>query len=375
MKLPPFDLERWFARYEFEVKNNMCASCASPTTTGELLELAGGEAVSAYLKLGLDYIENPGTARLKQAICRWYHNLTPEHIQVTTGASEAIFILMNTLLAPGDVIIVESPIYQSLYQVALEISAEVRFWPLQESNGFLPDPDELKKLLSPKVKMVVVNHPHSPTGSVISGEIQSALLEMAGQHGFLLVSDEVYRDIVYHPDHNIPSAADLSPFALSLGDMTKPFGLGGLRVGWVASQNRDILNAVSSFRDYTTMCSSAPGEYLAALALENREALLAKKIEIAKINLSLLQQFMEDHADLLAWVPPGGGFSAFPRYKLGLDSYRFCSGLVQQESMLLLPGDAFGVEKHFRIGFGRETGSFKEGLEALHRYMQTFRVH
>lgn len=373
MKLKPFGLEQWFVQYEFNVSNNLSASCALPTATSELLELGGASAREEYLSLALDYIPSRGTERLRSAIAGWFKNISGEQVMVTTGASEAIWLLMNHLFSAGDEIIVEQPIYQSLFDVARFAGARIIPWPLKAENQFRPAPEELESLITSRTRAVVINHPHSPTGSVISqGELER-LVAICENYNIHLISDEVYRDIVYRPEDMVSPAADLSPCAVSIGDMTKPFGLGGLRVGWLASRDHRLLEGCSTWRDYTTMCCSAPGEYLAALAMDHRKEILTPKIALAADNLSLLAEYIEKNSDVLEWVRPRGGFSAFPRYKFTLDSRTFCRELLEQEDILLLPGSVFGVEYHFRIGFSRYTASFKAGLEALDRYLKLLR--
>ncbi len=384
MKIAPFELERWYVQYEFNVKYNISASCGRETTTAELLAMAGPEATEKYLSLGLDYTQNPGDPLLRAEIARQYANLAPDQIQVTTGASEAIFLLMNLLLEPGDAVIAEAPIYQSLFSVAEAVGANVKRWWLHEENGWQPDLDELSRLIDSRTRMVVVNSPHSPTGSVLGRGVQRALVELAEKHGFWLVSDEVYRGIVYNPADDLPPTVDLSNRAISIGDMTKPYGLGGLRVGWIAAHDRGVLSACSALRDYTTMCNSAPSEFLATAALQHKEELLARNLTIARENLATLGAFMEKHREILSWVKPRGGFTAFPGFNPPMDggtlgfgeaagkvrsSQEFCRRLVEANNVLLLPGSTFGVEGHFRVGFGQTPKAFKTGLELLSGFL------
>lgn len=373
MKIKPFELEQWYVQYEFNVRNNLSASCALPTNTEELLEYGGETARNEYLSLALDYIPSRGTERLRAAVAAWFQTIDSGRVLVTTGASEAIWLLFNNLLSAGDEIIVEQPIYQSLHEVARFAGAKIIPWSLKAENQYRPDPEDLEKMITPRTKAVVINHPHSPTGAVISQNELERFVSLCEKFKIRLISDEVYRGIVYRPGDSVSPAADLSPYAVSIGDLTKPFGLGGLRVGWLASRDQELLEKCSIWRDYTTMCCSAPGEFLAALALEHRDAIMAKKIALAGNNLSLLAGFIEENSDVLEWVMPRGGFTAFPRYKFTLDSRAFCRGLIEQEDVLLLPGSVFGMGNHFRIGFGRDAASFQSGLEALGRYLNYLR--
>lgn len=373
MRIRPFELERWYVEHEFTVKHNISASCAAPTSTGDLLGLAGPGAAERYLGLGLDYIENPGSFALRSQVARWFPGLGTDDIQITTGASEGIFLLLNSLLDPGDSIIVEEPIYQSLHEVARSIGVRIKPWVLREENGFIPDLDDLEALIEPSDKMVAVNHPHSPTGAVLNRPQLRRLGEITARHGLILVSDEVYSGIVYDPDDDLPPAAAVFPHAVSIGDITKAYGLGGLRIGWIAARNRDILTQCSSMRDYTTMCSAAPSEFLAAIALEHRSAILAEKIQIARRNMDVFKQFVTSNADLLSWVPPRGGFTAFPAYRLNVSSRDFCSQLISRNNVLLLPGETFGRDGHFRIGFGKPNREFVSGLSLFAEFLAEVR--
>lgn len=370
MRLKPFELERWFALYEFEVENNMCASCAEMTSTADLLNLAGPKKTEQYLNLSLDYIPNPGTPRLREEIVRIYPGISPGQIQVTTGASEAIYLLMLNLLQSGDNIVVQYPIYQSLFSLAESMGIEVRYWQLQNQSDFIWDPSELEKLVDQKTKLIVINNPHSPTGSMLSLKQLREVIRIVEKNGSFLLSDEVYYGLVYDNRDLIPPAVTLSERAISVGDMTKPYGLGGLRIGWIASHNQELLQDCSGARDYTTMCCSAPSEFLAVIALENRERLLERKLELARENLLLLERFVERNCDLLSLTKPKGGVSAFPRYNLPIGSEQFCADLVKKENTLLLPGAVFGLEYHFRIGFGGERERFEKGLVKIEHYLK-----
>ncbi len=370
MRIAPFALERWFDQYEFRVKHHISASCAAATSTGELLDLAGPAARQAYLGLSLDYIEAGGTEAFRAAVASWYDQIGPEDVQATLGAAEAIFILMSTLVGPGDRVIVESPRYQSLAEVARTAGAEVIDWPLRPENRWQPDLDELADLLKKgKVKAVVVNHPHNPTGAMLSRDDQARILAMTEKAGARLVSDEVYRGLVYDPQDALPPAADLSERAVSIGDLTKPFGLGGLRTGWIATRDHAVIEACAEMHDYTGLCGSAPSEFLAVIALKYRDALLARKMAVARANREAFRAVVDRHPEKLSWIPPKGGVTAFPAYSAQVDSRTFCRGLVERGDTLLLPGAVYSLENHFRIGFGRAPGAFAAGLARLEDYV------
>lgn len=371
MRLAPFALERWFARYEFAVRINLGASCAPVTSTTDLLASAGTAARESYLSLELDYIPNTGGAELRREIAGLYQGLETGDIQVTTGASEAIFLLMSSTFQPGENIIVQQPAYQSLSEVARAAGVEIRAWPLKAEPEYAIDLALLERLIDERSRAVVINNPHNPTGFVMSHLELAGVVELVDRHDLLLVSDEVYRGITHRPEDELPPAAGLTPRAVSIGDMTKPFGLGGLRIGWLACRNRKLLDRCGVMRDYTTMCSAGPAEFLAALALQHRESLLAQKRAVARANLAILGPFMEERQAFLSWQPPRGGFTVFPRYSFPMDSESLCRGLAEEKSVLLLPGSVFGWERHFRLGLGVEPGRFRWGLELFGEYLDT----
>ena len=372
MKVTPFFLERYYVDYEFTVGTNISASCGAETTTADLLALAGDEARERYLSLGLDYRENKGDGELRNLIAAEYDQLSADDIQVTSGGSEAIYLLMHTHLNPGDRIVVETPIYQSLFQVAEDMGVETARLPLVPEEGFVPDPKRLEKLLKEKrTKMVVINHPHSPTGSVLTEELLRELGDLVEGYGALLVSDEVYWGVFYDQADRIPHAADLFENAVTIGDMTKPYGLGGLRVGWLASRRQDILNAASTMKDYTTMCAAAPSEYLSILALEHRDEIIKKNMAIARENISRFNDLVAESGEKLSWTPPRGGYTGFVKLEVQERDVRgFCVELIEKKDVLLLPGDVFGDPRRFRIGVGTPEAVFIKGMIHLAEFLQ-----
>lgn len=371
MKVGPFELERFYVEYEFDVGTNISASCGAETTTADILKLSGEEATAEYLKLGLDYRENKGDEGLREEVAKEYENLEGDDIQITTGGAEAIYLLMRTYLEAGDKIVTERPIYQSLYQLAADMGVEVLSLPLTAEDGYVPNPDRLKKLLSKNnVKMVVINHPHSPTGSIISAGLQQEIVDLTEKHGALLLSDEVYWGVFYDGADKIPHAADISKNVVTIGDMTKPYGLGGLRVGWLASRRSDILGRASILKDYTTMCSSAPSEFLALLALRHKDVLLKRNIDIARGNIETFDRLVEDSGGRLSWTRPRGGYTGFVKLNIdGVTVDDFCMRLIREKDVLILPGRVFGDPASFRIGVGTKVEQFERGVSNLSDFL------
>ena len=372
---PPqqFRLERWFAEFEFVPRiNNLAGSGAESPGTAELLALDGPDAQARYLATGLDYVEGVGTPVLRSAIAALHPGLSPEHILVTTGASEAILLLPWALLAPGDNVVVEEPCYQGHAEVAAALGAEVRRLPLREEHGWRPDPRALRDILDTRTRLVFINHPHNPTGSTLDEAELAELAGIAEEAGAVLVSDEVFRPIALDGQAT-PSVAALSARAVALGDLSKPWGLGGLRVGWVACRNARLLARLGEVRDFTTMCGSGPAEHLAAIALRHSEALLAPRLANARANRNDLAALVARASGLLRWQRPAGGYSAWLRLPDGVEASPFCRRLAEQRSLLLLPGDVFGegYAGYVRVGFGGDRSRFLAGLATLEPELAT----
>jgi aspartate/methionine/tyrosine aminotransferase len=367
MKTTPSALERFYVQWEFAVGTNISASCGAETTTADLMAMSTKEQKERYLSLGLGYRENKGDETLRELIAAEYKNLGADDVQLCCGGSEAIFLLMHSYLSPGDRIIAETPLYQTLFQVAADHDVEVEWLPLAESEGYVPDPGRLSDLLAKKpAKMVVINHPHSPTGSILSEGLLREIVDICGRQGVLLVSDEVYWGAFYDSADVVPHAADLAENVVTIADMTKPYGLGGLRVGWLASLRRDILEAASTLKDYTTMCAPAPSELLSIIALENKEKILARNISIAAENIALFDGVVKGSGGRLSWVRPRGGYTGFVSLNVtGMTTREFALRLIEEKDVLVLPGDVFGDGGRFRIGVGTKRDEFARGVEAL----------
>ncbi len=368
MQLPPFKLERYFAKYEFNTKYLLCSSDCESMPIEELLSLEPGAAEKFGLHW-LGYTESQGSPTLRQAICGLYENIQPEDVLVHSGAEEAIFLFMHAALEAGDHVIVHSPCYQSLTDVARSIGCDVSLWIAREENHWALDLDELPNLLQPNTKAIVINTPHNPTGYLMSRADFESVHRFARENGLLLFSDEVYRESEYDPAARLLAACDLGNHAISLGVASKTYGLAGLRIGWIATKNRTVYERMAAIKDYTTICNSAPSEFLAEVAMRNRQKLVDRNVGIIKHNLSVMDDFFQHHANLFSWIRPRAGSMAFPRY-LGGNIESFCDGLVHEAGVLLLPGSMYDDrEDHFRLGLGRK--NLPEAVVQLEKFLQT----
>ena len=351
-QIEEFALERWFARWEFAARHVLGASDVEGYSLQELLALADDDTRERWERLTLGYTESLGHPLLRAEIASLYQTATPDDVLTFAGAEEGIFLSMHALLAPGDHAIVVWPSYQSLYEVARSIGAEVTLLHL-EPDGWTFDPESIRRALRPRTRAIVVNFPHNPTGAMISREALDRVVEIADGHGAVLFSDEVYRYLEVEERDRLPAAIDLSSRAISLGVLSKSFALAGLRVGWIASRDRVVLDRTARLKDYTTICGSAPSEILAIVALRARDRVLKRSREIVAANLPHLDAFFARRPELFRWVRPRGGSTAYPELLVG-DVTRFGDALVEREGVLIVPASRFGDDSnHFRVGLGR----------------------
>jgi aspartate/methionine/tyrosine aminotransferase len=367
MQLPPFTLERYFSQFEFSVELNLCASDCESMSIRELLAMEPG-ADERFLGLHLGYTETQGSPALRQQVSNLYSHTDPQSILIHNGAEEGIFLFMAAMLERGDHVIVHCPCYQSLQEIARVIGCRLTPWNAREEDGWSLDPRELERHIRHDTRVIVINTPHNPTGYHMSQDVFSEVMRIADNHGIIVFSDEVYRGLEYQDSDHLPAACDTSEHAVSLGVMSKTYGLAGLRIGWIATRNRQVLSRIQGVKDYTTICSSAPGEFLAEVALRHGEALVRRSKDIITENLKLLRQFFGRHAERFEWRNPKAGPTAFPRL-IGGEAGNFCSTLARKSGVLLLPGSVYDDSgNHFRIGFGRK--NMPEAVARLDAFLQ-----
>lgn len=320
----------------------------------DLLALADAETAELWRDLRLGYTESLGHPLLRREIASLYESVEPGEVLVFSGAEEAIFVLANVLMGPGDHAIVAWPSYQSLHEVARSTGADVTLHELRADDGWALDLDRLRSDLRPSTKLIVVNVPHNPTGAVPDAATFRALVDLAADAGATLLVDEVYRFLERDPVWRLPAGVDAGPHVISLGVMSKSFALAGLRIGWLATHDAALLDAAARFKDYTTICASAPAEVLSLIALRARDEVLARSRRIVDANLELLDRFFERQTGRFRWVRPRGGPVGFPELLGGVPIDRFAQDLLEAEGVLLAPGSIFGHQgNHFRLGFGR----------------------
>jgi aspartate/methionine/tyrosine aminotransferase len=367
MQINRFKLENFFEQHEFNVPYALCESDCESFTVKELLKM-GNCSPRELENIRLGYTQTRGKLELREEISKLYSAILPEDIIVHSGAEEAIFIIMNVILNKGDHAIIHYPCYQSLIELPRSIGCEVTKWEACENDGWSLDIDFLKKSIKKNTRIIVINCPHNPTGYLMEKEEYKEILRIAQKNNIFVFSDEVYKFLEYDNKNRLPSACDIYSKGISLGVMSKSFGLAGLRIGWIALKNKKLREEVRAYKDYTTICNSAPAEFLSILALKNKEQIISRNLNIIKHNLELLEGFFAAHSDFLTWIKPKAGSIAFPKIIKKINLQKFCFDLIEKRGVLLLPGNLYDYgNKHFRIGFGRK--NFQDGLKLLSEYI------
>jgi len=371
-RLPDFQLEIFFSRWEFAARHVLTASDAQSMSLGELLALGTDEDRTGFERITLGYVPTWGGDELRQAIAATYVSLMPEDVLAFAGAQEGLFWLLQEA-GPGDHVLLTVPGYQSMESLALATGAEVTGLALLPENGWVLDLDRLKRALRPSTRLVAVNFPHNPSGAVPDHATFKALVDLCEARGIRLFCDEVHRGLELDPARRLTQAADLSPMAVSLNVTSKSYGLAGLRVGWLASRDRALLARLERRKHYTSISNSSPSEFLATLALRHGEAIQARNRSIIQRNLPLFDAFFARWPELFDWERPQGGCICFPRYKGTEGVEAFCRDLVEQAGVLLAPASLFRSSladtptDRFRVGVGRSNP--EPALEAIQRFL------
>jgi len=355
VEIRPFALERYFAEHEFTARLLMSSSDCESLSMQELLDWSGIEGDRLWRELRLGYTHGAGHPLLRAEIAGIYREVKAAGVMVA-APEEAIFVAMHALLEPGDEVVAVAPAYQSLHELPRSIGCTVRPWTLQAGDaGWTLDCEALEGLIDERTRMLVINFPHNPTGHLIGRAELDRILEVAARHSLWLLSDEMYRLLEYDPRDRLPAVCDLYERGISLSGLSKAFGLPGLRIGWLATRDPEVVRRWLVVKDYTTICSSAPSEVLAVIALQARDALLERAAKIVRSNLMAARFFFSQREAALRWLDPRGGSVAFPRW-LGEGTVEaLCADARARKGLMIVPGTLFDCGGgHFRIGLGRK---------------------
>lgn len=371
MKIKIFGVERWMNTYENDAVYNLAETDAKPFTLEELLSMGDKTSVlEELLKVKISYNPTTGSEKLRKVISDFYDNTSPENVLVTTGAIEADFLVTNSIVEPGDTVIVQFPAYQALYSTAEARGANVKYWKMNIDDNYEPDIEKLKDLIDEKTKLVVLNIPHNPTGAVISEQQLKTILSWAEEKGFWVLCDEVYHDFAIYKGIIPPYGRSLSQKAISVGSMSKSYGLSGLRLGWIVGPV-ELVNKCWSWKDYTSISNSPINDFLAAFALTNVDNVMKRNLEIAGKNLEILMDWFEGHYRWFDYVKPKAGVLTFPRLKnIPLSTEDMCKKLFHEEKLLIVPGECFEMPGYLRIGYGNDTEMFKKGLSIFSDFLK-----
>ncbi len=367
MKIEPFALERYFARHEFSAEYLLSCSDCEALCLEELLEMADTETMRLWENLKFTYTETLGHPVLRESIAGIYEGIDADDILVTVP-EEGIFLTMQALLEPGDHVICTFPGYQSLYELARSMGCDVTMWKSEERSGWHFSVGQLENLIRDDTKLVVVNFPHNPTGFAPTRDEYAALTDLARQRNAYLLSDEMYRFLEVEPGSTLPAGCDLYDKAISLFGLSKTFGLPGLRIGWIATRDREIIERMSLLKDYITICNSAPSEILGLIAVRCRERIIARHQARIRKNMDVLEEFIEKHSHVFSWNRPLAGSVCFPRMLLFENTFEFCEKLIRETGIMLAPSRMFQYgDHHVRIGFGRR--NLPEAIERFADYL------
>lgn len=370
--LPDFRLETHFAKWEFKARHHMTASDAESMALPDLLAMASPEDRDGFERMWLGYTETFGAPDLRAAIAATYAQQGADTVLCFAGASEGIFAANTVLLDADSHAIVVTPNYQSHESLPLAI-CEATGVPLDPDDNWSLDIDRVRDAIRPDTRLVTINFPHNPTGTILPLDRYEALIDLCRQHGIWILHDEIFNGLGPSDARHLPFIADVYERGLSLGVMSKSYGLPGLRVGWIACQDREILSKMERMKHYLSICNAGPSERLALIALKNRDAILARNCAIVDENLPKWDTFFARHPEMFDWQRPDAACMGFPRY-LGADGVEeFARKLVEESGVLLLPSTIYRSDlgptptDRFRLGFGRR--GLDEGLAAMEAHL------
>ena len=370
MNIKPFAVEEWMNAYETGARYNIAETCVDSISLDELFELSGTHKESFLNKLcarRLTYGYIEGSPDLKKGIAALYHTIRPDEIVPAHGASGANHHVFYSLINPGDKVISIMPSYQQLYSIPASLGAKVEILHLKKENSYLPDLEELEEMARGGVKMICLNNPNNPTGALMSPEILKKVVDIAKKSDAYLLVDEVYRHLT-QDDEWQPSIVDMYEKGISTSSMSKVFSLAGVRLGWIATHDKDALKQFWSHRDYNLISCGMIDEAIAALALASKNQILERNKKIIRENLDILDHWIQKEPRL-SYVKPKAGTTALVYYDFPIDSYTFCRRMYDSCGTFVTPGDCFDEPRSMRIGYAADRDTLKKGLQAMSTFL------
>lgn len=369
MKIDKFKVEEWFNEYEHKALYDLGDTCPAPFSINELLELCGENDLGEILNTKMTYGAICGSSRLKKAISTLYECQTEDNITITHGAIGANQLAMLSLVEPGDKVVTIVPTYQQHYSIPKSIGAKVELLFLKEKNNWLPDLDELEQIVGIGTKIICLNNPNNPTGAVISDDILEKIVQIAKKTNAYILCDEVYRGLNHYGNPFTKSIVDIYEKGISTGSMSKVFSLAGLRLGWVAA-NQNIIKEINHQREYNTISVGILDDYFASVAVENKDKILKRNIELINTGKKILMDWVKSE-NLIHCVEPQGGTTAFVGYDFDMSSVELCQKLQQQTGIMILPGETLELDKYLRIGYANNFENLKIALEKFSYWLHS----
>ncbi|WP_302154505.1 aminotransferase [uncultured Dialister sp.] len=372
MNIKPFAVEEWMNAYETGARYNIAETCVDSISLDELFELSGTHKESFLNKLcarRLTYGYIEGSPDLKEGIAALYHTIRPDEIVPAHGASGANHHVFYSLINPGDKVISIMPSYQQLYSIPASLGAKVEILHLKKENSYLPDLEELEEMARGGVKMICLNNPNNPTGALMSPEILKKVVDIAKKSDAYLLVDEVYRHLT-QDDEWQPSIVDMYEKGISTSSMSKVFSLAGVRLGWIATHDKDALKQFWSHRDYNLISCGMIDDTIAALALASKNQILERNKKIIRENLDILDHWIQKEPRL-SYVKPKAGTTALVYYDFPIDSYTLCRRMYGSCGTFVTPGDCFDEPHSMRIGYAADRDTLKKGLQAMSTFLDS----
>ena len=371
MKIRPFAVEEWMNEWEEGAKYNIAETCVNSVSLDELFALCEKDRTAFFdnfCRRRLTYGDIFGAPEFKSGICRLYKTITAEDVITTHGAAGANHHVFYSLISPGDRVISIMPTYQQLYSIPESYGADMKIVHLNKENGYLPCIEEIKKLAVPGTKLICINNPNNPTGALMDTGYIKEIVEIARSIDAYILCDEVYRHLTQE-DIWCESIADIYEKGISVSSMSKVFSLAGLRLGWIASHDKEFINSCLSHRDYNLISCGMFDEAIAAITLENSEKLLERNRKIVRKNLAILDKWVEGEAHV-SYVKPKAGTTALVYYDLPIESYEFCEKMYHETGAFVTPGDCFEEPHSIRIGYACDEEVLKKGLDAVSKFIK-----
>ena len=371
MIIDKFKVEDWFNEYEKSAEYDMADTCVESLSLNDLFEIIGEKERHLEYIMGkkLNYGDIQGSERLLKAIKTMYNNTFP--IIITHGAIGANQLVMQTVINAGDKVLSIIPTYQQHYSIPKSLGADTHLLFLKEENKWLPDIDELRKIAGSNTKLICINNPNNPTGSVIPKKMMEEIIEIARINGSYILCDEVYRGLEHNKGNNISySITDLYERGISTSSMSKIFSLAGLRLGWIVAP-KEIMDEIIVHREYNTISVSALDDYFASLAIENRSKIIKRNLNIIIKGKKILSEWIEKEP-YISWVEPHGGTTCLLKYAINMPSVDFCKTILKDTGVLFLPGSTLEMEGYIRAGYCSNLSKLKTGLQIFSDRLSRF---